>query len=180
MGETWRGWFKCNTDGASRGNLEEGSAAFCLRNANGDLIYDEARRLEVTNNLCAEAIAIQEGVRFCIEQQRIQVLIESNSLSMIYMIEDRWDTPWKIRMEMEKIKYWRSKGIVHFAHILREGNALANLLDNEVFSFVGTKDLKYSCFQEIPLQARRLLNIDKQQISQLRFNTFRNRDQVWC
>ena len=92
------------------------------------------------------------------------------------MIEDRWETPWKIKMEMARIRFWRSKGLVHFAHILREGNALAVCLANEVYSFAGTKAVAYNQFQELPSQARTLLNLYKQQIPHLRFNTFRNRE----
>lgn len=29
---------------------------------------------------------------------------------------------------MNKIKFWKSKGLVHFARIFREGNALADIL----------------------------------------------------
>lgn len=44
---------------ASRGNPGEISATFCLRDAIGDLIYVEAKRLRVTNNIYTKAIAIQ-------------------------------------------------------------------------------------------------------------------------
>jgi len=71
-------YFRSSVPAKEKTSLAKKSAAFCLRDANGDLIYAEARRLGVTNSLCAEATTIQEGVRFCIEQQRIPVLIESD------------------------------------------------------------------------------------------------------
>ncbi|WMV30097.1 hypothetical protein MTR67_023482 [Solanum verrucosum] len=67
----WRkpeiGWLKCNTDGACRGNLGERSAAFCIRDADGNLVYAEAKRLWITNSIQAEARAIQGGIQHCIE-----------------------------------------------------------------------------------------------------------------
>ncbi|MCD9645116.1 hypothetical protein HAX54_033792, partial [Datura stramonium] len=33
------GWFKCNSDGNSKGNPGPSSMAFCIRNRKGDLIY---------------------------------------------------------------------------------------------------------------------------------------------
>ncbi|KAK4713391.1 hypothetical protein R3W88_019298 [Solanum pinnatisectum] len=50
------GWFKCNTDGASRGNPGESSAAFCVRNWHGDLVYAGVRRLSNTTSMIVEAI----------------------------------------------------------------------------------------------------------------------------
>jgi len=61
------GWLKCNTDGACRGNPGESSAAFYIRDADGNLVYDEAKRLGITNSIKAEAIAIQGGIQHYIE-----------------------------------------------------------------------------------------------------------------
>ena len=61
------GWSKCNTDGACRGNPGESSAAFYIRDADGNLVYDEAKRLGITNSIKAEAIAIQGGIQHYIE-----------------------------------------------------------------------------------------------------------------
>ncbi|KAK6777688.1 hypothetical protein RDI58_024406 [Solanum bulbocastanum] len=49
--------------------------------------------------------------------------------------EDGWKTPLSISMEVARIKSWRNKGLVHFAPIPREGNALADFLANLVFDF---------------------------------------------
>lgn len=37
------GWFKCYTDGASRGNPGSSSYDFCVRDCKGDLVYAEAK-----------------------------------------------------------------------------------------------------------------------------------------
>lgn len=57
-------WLKCNTDGATKGNPKPSSAAFCIRNSNGDLIIAKGLRIQDTINLVAEARAIREGLEF--------------------------------------------------------------------------------------------------------------------
>ncbi|XP_060216712.1 uncharacterized protein LOC132644152 [Lycium barbarum] len=49
-----QGWYKCNSDGASKGNPGPSTTAFCVRNHDGDFIYVSARRIEDTtiNYLC--------------------------------------------------------------------------------------------------------------------------------
>lgn len=36
------GWYKCNSDGASRGNLGERSILFCVRDHNGNTMFAKA------------------------------------------------------------------------------------------------------------------------------------------
>ncbi|XP_060170537.1 uncharacterized protein LOC132601473 [Lycium barbarum] len=55
------GHFKCNTDGASRGNPGPSSAAFFVRNSSGAFLHAMARILQDTTNLANEAMAIEEG-----------------------------------------------------------------------------------------------------------------------
>lgn len=44
---------KCNSDGASKGNLGPSSGAFCIRSDTRNLVYAEAIRLEEDTNLVA-------------------------------------------------------------------------------------------------------------------------------
>ncbi|XP_060182870.1 uncharacterized protein LOC132612794 [Lycium barbarum] len=89
-------WFKCNTDGASRGNPGLSSAAFCIRDEVGNLIYARARRISNTTNITAESVAILHGIEFCIKNYLVLVMIKSDSLSMINIIQGIWEIPWKI------------------------------------------------------------------------------------
>ncbi|KAH0672756.1 hypothetical protein KY290_024985 [Solanum tuberosum] len=92
-------------DGACRGNPGERSAAFCIRDADDNLVYVEAKRLWITNSIHAEARAIQGGIQHCIEQQRVSILIESDSLAIINMTEGKWEALWEIRMEITSINF---------------------------------------------------------------------------
>lgn len=61
-----RGWFKCNTDRASRGNPGPSAAIFCVRNEVGDILGAKRMRISDTSNLIAEGTAIREGLDFCV------------------------------------------------------------------------------------------------------------------
>ncbi|WMV32127.1 hypothetical protein MTR67_025512 [Solanum verrucosum] len=52
------GWWKCNTDGASRGNPSPSTVAFCVRNVDGDLVGPKGLKIADSTNLVAEAVAM--------------------------------------------------------------------------------------------------------------------------
>lgn len=68
-----QGWYKYNTDGASKGNLGRSSWIFCLRDAHGDLVHAEGSVIEDTNNMEAEAKALLYATIHCklIGQHRV-------------------------------------------------------------------------------------------------------------
>ncbi|XP_075083488.1 uncharacterized protein LOC142167230 [Nicotiana tabacum] len=55
---TWQlphyGWYKCNTDGASKENPGPSSLGFCVRNDEGNLVYAREVDLGVTTNVVIE------------------------------------------------------------------------------------------------------------------------------
>ncbi|XP_059285929.1 uncharacterized protein LOC132039469 [Lycium ferocissimum] len=81
------GWHKCNTDGASRGNPGQRLTAFCIRYERGDLVYAAARRIANTTNICAEAVAIHVGLQYCVNNQMLPVIMETDSLAMVNIIQ---------------------------------------------------------------------------------------------
>ncbi|XP_033511548.1 uncharacterized protein [Nicotiana tomentosiformis] len=54
-------WFKCNINGALKGNPGSSSYDFCMRNSGGDLVHAKAERIGESTNIVAEAKAIVEG-----------------------------------------------------------------------------------------------------------------------
>ncbi|XP_060202462.1 uncharacterized protein LOC132630895 [Lycium barbarum] len=130
---------------ASRGNPGLSSASFCIRDEVGNLIY-------------AESIAILDGIEFCIKNDLVPVMIESDSLSMINIIQGIWEIPWKISMEVNKINFWRNKGQVQFAHILREGT------------------VHFHSFVDLPTGLKKILNTDKMMMPNFRSKIYRNRE----
>ncbi|XP_070036080.1 uncharacterized protein [Nicotiana tomentosiformis] len=58
-------WFKCNTDGVSRGNPRPSSYGFCVGGHAGDLVFAKAKEIGETTNIVAEENAIVEGLAYC-------------------------------------------------------------------------------------------------------------------
>lgn len=94
---TWQlpydGWYKCNTDGASRGNSGPSSYGFCVRNHEGDLVFAKAKEIGETTNIVAEAKAIVEGLVYCVERQLHPLIMETDSLVMRKIIDGELETP---------------------------------------------------------------------------------------
>ncbi|XP_060202575.1 uncharacterized protein LOC132630997 [Lycium barbarum] len=129
------GWYKCNSDGASRGNRGPSPVAFCIRNAVGDLQYAAARRIPDGSNLIAEAKALHEGLKYCVTHSLLPVMMETDSITMKMILTGQWETPWSISMIINDISRLRSDKEVRVEHVLREGNGLADFLTNYSFDF---------------------------------------------
>lgn len=142
-------WYKCNTDGASKGNPGPSSAAFCVRNSAGDIIGAKGRSLSISTNLMAEVVAIRVGIHYCIERSLLPLIVEIDSLSMTKFIEGIWEVPWSVVKEVEAINKMRKNVPIQLKHTLREGNTLADFFANLVVNFAGTYLVKK--FQELPM-----------------------------
>ncbi|XP_075092121.1 uncharacterized protein LOC142172413 [Nicotiana tabacum] len=79
------GWYKCNTDGASKGNPGPSSLGFCVRDDEGDVVYARAVDLGVTTNVVAEAKAILQGLEYCVEHDFHPLILETDSLNDVYI-----------------------------------------------------------------------------------------------
>ncbi|XP_059295472.1 uncharacterized protein LOC132048805 [Lycium ferocissimum] len=115
-----QGWFKCNSDGASKGNPGPSSSAYCVRDSVGESINANARTIANTHCLVAEAKAMYNGRVYCVNNQLIPLFVETDSLTLVKIVE-------------------------------------------------GT--INYNNFQELPVAAKKLVNIDKMHIPSFRFKT---------
>ncbi|XP_060170520.1 uncharacterized protein LOC132601457 [Lycium barbarum] len=161
-----KGWFKCNTGGAARGNSGPSYIAFCDRNEEGNLIYTAGQTIANGNILIAEALAIKKGVDYCISHQLVPLVVETDSLAMKMFISGTWEVPWSITLVVQEINRLMRGNMVIVEHIYREGNGLADILTNYVFDFAGTQH--FHNFQDLPIKAKRLFNMDKAQIPNLK------------
>ncbi|XP_060200867.1 uncharacterized protein LOC132629156 [Lycium barbarum] len=159
-------WFKCNTDGASRGNPGPSSYGFCVRNWKGDLIYAQCAEMGNSTNVEAEAKAILEGLKYCVEKEIQPLVVETDSLLLKNVVEGVWRIPWCIITEVERIQKMMGTFNVIMHHVYREGNSLADFLTNIAFDFAGTS--KVNTFSELPSAGRKILNMEKMQIPNLR------------
>ncbi|KAG5620989.1 hypothetical protein H5410_006207 [Solanum commersonii] len=77
-------------------------------------------------------------------------------------------------MEVRRIQILKEGLEVAIVHTLREGNKLADFMSNIVFSFTSTNFTYYNNFQELPTEAKTILNMDKSQIPNLRIRRIQN------
>ncbi|KAH0641918.1 hypothetical protein KY290_033533 [Solanum tuberosum] len=149
------GWYKCNTDDASKGNPGPSSAAFCVRNCFGDIVVVKGKRIPNSTSL----VAINEGNNLCIDRNLLPLIVETDSHTIIQLLEERWEVPWSVVMEVDAIKRMREGVPIHVKHTLREGNTLADFFANLTINFAGTYMVEI--FQDIPAIAKKILNMDK-------------------
>ncbi|KAM3217162.1 hypothetical protein P3L10_026605 [Capsicum annuum] len=162
---------KCNIDGACRGNPGMSSYGFFIRDDTRNLVYARAKGLGMGTNAEAEAIAVKEALDFCYEKDFKNLIIETDSLGLRKMIIKQWKVPWQIVEIIEDIRIYIHLINATITHTFRKGNTVADSLANEVIESKAMYE--YHCFQQLPVVTRRLLNIDKDQIPNIRIKTRR-------
>lgn len=120
------GVYKCNTDGSSKENPGPSSWAFCVRDYRGNFKAATTSVTPNTNSLCAEARAIERGMEFCVRNQFLPLVIETDSLAMKQIIDGNWHIPWSLSMEIRKIQEWKKKENIKIEHTMREENQVAD------------------------------------------------------
>lgn len=124
-------------------------------------IHACANRISNATSLHTKDKAIEQGIEFCVRQNYLSSVAETDSLAMKRIIEDDWKIPWTISMEMIRIQEWKKMEGITITHT-REGNQVEDILVNIVFHFVGS--INYTHFADLPTRARNLLNIYKQRV----------------
>ncbi|KAH0664999.1 hypothetical protein KY285_026205 [Solanum tuberosum] len=166
--------FKYNIDGSCRDQLHLSSKAFSVRNSNGELVYAETESVELCNILEAKVEAFKEGLQYCVNNNLMPLIMETNSLILKKIIDEIWEIPWSISVDIRCIKKMLKDKDVVVIHIFREGNCVADCLTNHVFSFAGTTRIQLLSNIELPAQAGKLLHIDKQGIPNIRIRKCQN------
>ncbi|XP_019237995.1 PREDICTED: uncharacterized protein LOC109218121 [Nicotiana attenuata] len=159
------GWIKVNTDEASRGNPGRSSIGYVLRNEEGDLVYGCGKEVQEGTNTEAEAKAILEAMKFCVENDYVLIKLHTNSMMLKNVLNEEWSVPWNIAAMLEEIKELMNRSNVTVAHTLREGNILADHLANYALDF-GV--IEANNFWELDIQGRKIVNDDKSQCPYIR------------
>ncbi|PHT78744.1 hypothetical protein T459_16796 [Capsicum annuum] len=94
---------ECNRDVACRANAGMSLYGFCIRDERGDLVCTRAKGLELGTNIEAKAIAIKEALEYCRKELFTNFIIETDSLSLKYMILKQWKIPWELVGVIEEI-----------------------------------------------------------------------------
>lgn len=166
-----QGWIKVNTDGAARGNPGRSLIGFVLRNEEGDVVYACGKEIPEGSNTVAEASAINEALKCCVENDYVLIDFHTDSMLLKNAITGEWKSPWAICVVVEKIKEMMARCNVTVKHTFREGNNLADHIANYALD-IGP--IEYNCLEDLDAQDRRLVNSDKMQCPYLRVRVARN------
>ncbi|KAH0730062.1 hypothetical protein KY289_001250 [Solanum tuberosum] len=127
--------YKCNTDGAAKGNPGPSSGVSCVRNEAGNLMYAEGRRFGENSNIVAKFLAFKMGLEYCINHRYLPLTMETDSLAIKNILDGGWDTTWCITIDITKIKSLLVESNTTVEYTYREGNKLADFFANHVFYF---------------------------------------------
>ncbi|KAK4707129.1 hypothetical protein R3W88_033268 [Solanum pinnatisectum] len=155
------GVYKCNTDGSSKDNLNISTTAFCVRNDRGELVVAQARKLDICTALEAEVQAFKEGLTYCLNHHYIPLIMETDSLIIKKILDGIWEVPWNISGEIRALKRDLKFIDATVVHTYREGNKLADFLSNVVANVAGPQLIQFNNFQELPIQTKTIMNMDK-------------------
>lgn len=110
------GWKKCNTYGDSRGNPGLSSATFCVKDSKGDILGARGLKIVDSTNLIVQAIAIRERLSYCFEKQLSKVIIKTNSMALVHILNGEWEVPWRMTMDVNSINRLRNALTVRVQH----------------------------------------------------------------
>lgn len=103
---------------------------------------------------------------FCKENRIEQVIIETDFMAMVQILEGKWEISWSVSLEVNSINRLMSVLSVRVQHSLREGNALADFFANMIFNFA--IDFQIYQLQYIPSEDGKILHMDKAGTPQIR------------
>ncbi|XP_059295437.1 uncharacterized protein LOC132048767 [Lycium ferocissimum] len=152
------------------GNPGRSSYAFCVRDSLGDLVYARAKEIGEATNTESEAIALLEAAKFYLSKHMYSFILETDSMMMKKIVDREWRPPWNIAYVVEELLEIIDNAEVEVLHIMREGNQLADHLDNVALDF---GEVTANGFAELDTKGRKILNSDKLICPYLRIRTKR-------
>ncbi|KAL0374197.1 UNVERIFIED_CONTAM: putative ribonuclease H protein [Sesamum radiatum] len=130
----WRypieGWWKLNTDGASKGNPGCAGAGGIIRDCHGRFILGFADGLGVQTNTYAELYAIVRGLQLAKNAKCSHLEVERDSKVALQIIHNSAGD-WKVQHLLTRLRSLHRDINVIFSHVYREGNQPADILANQ-------------------------------------------------
>ncbi|XP_070056988.1 uncharacterized protein [Nicotiana tomentosiformis] len=161
----------CRCDPSIAAYCSSLASCFVLRNEERDIVYGCGKKVQEGTNIEAEAKAILEALRFCVEHDYGLIDLHTDSMMLKNILNGERSVPWVISARVEEIKELMARSNVTVAHTLREGNSLADQLANYALD-VGS--IEAHNFWELDIKGRRIVNSDKLQCPYLRVKVARN------
>ncbi|KAL0404122.1 UNVERIFIED_CONTAM: putative ribonuclease H protein [Sesamum radiatum] len=129
----WRypieGWWKLNTNGASKANPGCAEAGGIIRDCHGRFILRFADGLGVQTNTYAELYAIVRGLQLAKNAKCSHLEVESDSKVALQIIHNSAGD-WKVQHLLTRLRSLRRDMNVIFSHVYQEGNQPADFLAN--------------------------------------------------
>ncbi|KAL0430779.1 UNVERIFIED_CONTAM: putative ribonuclease H protein [Sesamum radiatum] len=131
----WRkpqeGWYKLNTDGASKGNPGISGAGGILRDQLGKVIFVFQEPLGNATNTQAKLSAIHRGLQICASRGLRKIWIETDATAIIKLISAPQRGKWNLQATLQNIRKILSQMEHKLSHIFREGNQVADFLAHQ-------------------------------------------------
>lgn len=129
------GWFKLNTDGASRGNPELAAAGGVLRNSSGEWCGGFAAKIGRCSAPLAELWGVYHGLYVAWEQRVTRLELEVDSKMVVEFLTTRIGDTHPLSFLVRLCHGFLSKDwVVRITHVYMEVNRLADGLSNYAFS----------------------------------------------
>jgi ribonuclease HI len=124
-------WFKCNVDGAAKGNPGLACCGGVFRDHRAEFVYVFAERLGISSSIQAELFAVIFAIDVAFRRQWINLWIETDSAFVVsafhnssIVVTRNVRNKWKTAL----VKFRLLNGMV--SHIFREGNQVADTFAN--------------------------------------------------
>lgn len=126
-----------NTDGASRGNPGPASYGYIIKTSDGVIMHQEGRALGINTNNFAEYTGVLEALRYIQSHYNHKaphiILVRADSQLLVRQLSGLYKVKHpNIKPFVESIKKLEMElGEVHYQHIPREQNFIADRLANQ-------------------------------------------------
>uniref|UniRef100_M1B2T8 RNase H family protein n=1 Tax=Solanum tuberosum TaxID=4113 RepID=M1B2T8_SOLTU len=111
---TWsypqNGIIKINTDGSYVHETGRAGIRGIIRNSCGDLIMAFSFLVECKNSNMAEAMAVEFGVKWCIQHGYTNFILELDSMNIVNMLANDIVTNMKLKQVIDSINIIKKKG----------------------------------------------------------------------
>ncbi|KAH0674097.1 hypothetical protein KY284_025184 [Solanum tuberosum] len=161
-----KGMVKINTDGSFFSNDKRAGIGGIVRHDNGNIIIAFSIPVQCNNNNHAEILAVDYGIKWCINHGYNNLQIELDSLVIANMLRNKSTNNMKIKHIVDRITNFLTGTNHHFSHCFREANQVADFLAKNAAS--SGNSTFYHSFQELPREARGLFQLDKWQLPTIR------------
>ncbi|MQM20978.1 hypothetical protein Taro_054008 [Colocasia esculenta] len=124
-----KGRLKLNVDGAFKPSAEDAGGGGILRDHNGECILAFAVNYKgTTSALDAEAYALRDGLMICRSKGFINIMVETDSLSLMQFVTGQVPSPWELTCVFQEMAETTHVLEAQIQHAPREANQVAHHL----------------------------------------------------